>query len=132
MTITSPVSLSRRHVLGDLYGKCGPLADEVPVYLSETDAEPTLKGHVDQSLGHFADAFSFHIPDEMCKDLTAGRFTFSFQYEKPVLVADEPQQPFTIVSITLVTRKSYTKPVPRRQAASKSHHSEIDPTPVEG
>lgn len=119
MTITSPVSLSRRHVLGDLYQKCGPLAEEVPVYLVEENKEPLLKGHADESLGHFADAFSFHIPDEMCKDLTAGRFTFSFQYEKPESIENQPRPLFTIVSITLVTRKSYTKPVPRRHAAAE-------------
>ena len=118
MTVNSPVSMSRRHVLGDMYVKCGPLTDEVPVYLSEADEEPMLMGHVDESLGHFADAYSFHLPDDLCKDLTAGRFTFSFQYEKPAS-DDKAQTRFNLVSITLVARKRYSKPIPRRHAVTE-------------
>ncbi|MGI8813287.1 MAG: hypothetical protein ACR2IH_12285 [Pyrinomonadaceae bacterium] len=74
----SPLSISRRHVLGDLHNRCEPI-ENIPVYLVDNGGE--VLGHVDQSLGHYADAFSFHLPEDICKRLSSGQFGFSFDYE---------------------------------------------------
>ena len=79
----SVLSLSRRHVLGELYDRCEVLAGSIPVYLAGD--EPTLLGYADQSLGHYADAFSFHLDPDSCKKLSAGQFgyTFDFKHSNP-------------------------------------------------
>jgi len=74
------LALSRWHVLGDLHRRCDAVAEAIPVYLS-TEGEPALLGDADQSLGHFADAFSFHLDAGDCKKLEAGQFAFSVDYE---------------------------------------------------
>ena len=74
----SPVSIARRHVLGSLYGRCNPI-ESIPVYLIDENGEKL--GHVDQGLGHYADAFSFHLAEDICKRLSSGQFAFSFSYE---------------------------------------------------
>jgi hypothetical protein len=109
----SPLSLSRRHVLGDLYGRCDPLAESVPVYLAGLE-EPELLGHVDQSLGHFADALTFHIADDYCKKLSAGHYTYSFDYKFSDPTKDGPRGRVVLTSIILTGRKGYQKPEPRR------------------
>ena len=70
--------MSRRHVLGDLYSRCETVVN-VPVYLDNKEGE--MLGYVDQGLGHYADAFSFHLPEEVCKKLSAGYFTFAFDLD---------------------------------------------------
>ncbi|MFN6962474.1 MAG: hypothetical protein ACK4S4_01780 [Pyrinomonadaceae bacterium] len=71
------LSISRRHVLGDLHGRCDQI-DLVPVFL---DTEPDVEvGFADQSLGRYADAFSFHLPADICKKLSSGQFAFSIGY----------------------------------------------------
>ena len=105
----TPLSLSRRHVLGDLYGRCDSLVDAVPVYLAGD--EPVLLGHADESLGHYADAFSFHIPDEHCKKLSAGQFTYGFEYDYADPSATGRASRVRLTSITLTGRKAYQKPV---------------------
>lgn len=74
----SPLTLSRRHVLGDLYTICERVS-QVPVYLNDTAGERL--GFVDESQGHYADAFTFHISEENCKKLAAGHFQYAFNYE---------------------------------------------------
>lgn len=106
----SPLSISRRHVLGDLYGRCDPITDNVPVYLS--DLENTLLGHMDQCLGHYADAFTFHIPDDVCKKLAADQFTYSINYDHSEPKVEGTRSRVTLNSITLNPRKPYEKPVP--------------------
>ena len=71
------LSFARRRVLGDLHDRCDSI-DLVPVFLE--DDPKTEIGFADQSMGRYADAFSFHLPAEICKLLSAGRFSFSFGY----------------------------------------------------
>lgn len=108
----SPLSLSRRHVLGDLYSRCEPVVN-VPVYLNGADGE--MLGYADQALGHYADAFSFHLTEEYCKKLSAGHFTYSFDYE--FAEPDEKggkNRRIRLNSIVLVPRKGYDKPIPKK------------------
>ena len=107
------LSLSRRHVLGDLYHRCDAMSESIPVYLA-SDGEPVLLGHADESLGHYADAMSFHLEHDECKKLSAGNFSFSINYE----LSDKPAEPGSrsrvkLTSITLTGRRSYEKPPPK-------------------
>jgi hypothetical protein len=103
--------MSRRHVLGDLYARCETLVS-VPVYLDSKEGE--MLGYVDQGLGHYADAFSFHLPEDVCKKLSAGYFTFAFDVD----YADAPKTPgrnrrVRLNSISLIARQNYEKPISR-------------------
>ncbi len=115
----SPLSLSRRHVLGDLYERCQAIGDPVPVYVTENEPEcvgevvPDLVGHADESLGHYADAFTFHISDELCKRLSAGHFTYELQYELAPATPKSSNRRVCINSISLIARQNYKKPAPR-------------------
>ena len=74
----SPLALKRRQVLGDLYSICENL-EMVPVHLDNAEGE--LIGHVDESLGHYADAYLFHLPEDVCKKLSTGHYLYSFDYD---------------------------------------------------
>lgn len=108
--------MTRRHVLGELYQRCDQIEGQVPVFIVGSD-EPSI-GHVDQCLGHYADAFTFHVPDDICKQLSAGYFTFSFEYELIGAIAPSVSRRIRINSISLTARKNYTKPEPRHTLAN--------------
>lgn len=107
----SPLSISRRHVLGDLYAKCEVFTEDVPVYLLAEENE--LLGHADQSLGKYADAITFHLADDVCKRISAGHYTYQFDL-------DHSTQPGRVIirTIFLKARKPYEKPLPSRASAS--------------
>ncbi|MDI1240506.1 MAG: hypothetical protein PSX80_01130 [bacterium] len=113
---SGPISLSRRHVLGDLYSRCDVITSSVPVYLNSVDGE--MLGHVDQGLGHYADAFSFHLADDICKKLSAGFFTYAFDYkyaEEPTVAGQ--RRKVELVAICLIARQNYERPVARSTRA---------------
>jgi len=110
------LSLSKRHVLGDLYDRCDVLNEPVPVYLGDDD--PTLLGHVDESLGNYADAFSFHLDPDFCKKLSGGQFLYTINCDRSKLKGAGARSRIKIVSITLNPRKGYVKPVPRRSGGT--------------
>jgi hypothetical protein len=74
----SPIAIKRRQVLGDLYSVCDPV-EMVPVHIENADGEKV--GHVDESLGHYADAFLFHLPEDVAKKLSTGHYIYSFDYD---------------------------------------------------
>ncbi len=113
---SGPISVSRRHVLGDLYSRCD-LISSIPVYLNSIEGE--LLGHVDQGLGHYADAFSFHLADDICKKLSAGFFTyaFDFEYSEEASVPGQRRR-VTLKSICLIARQNYERPVARSTRAA--------------
>lgn len=110
---TTTLSLSRRHVLGDIHFRCDDVSGSIPVYLAG-DAEPVLIGYADQSLGHYSDAISFHLNPEDCKKLSTGNFSFSGTYELSNPHDKGERGRVKITSITLTGRKSYEKPVPKQ------------------
>ena len=119
-----PISLSRRHVLGDLYARCEAI-ESVPVYMGGDDGE--MLGFVDESLGHYADAFCFHLSEEVCKKLSAGHFTYSFEYD----LAEDTEASKRRVKlnrIILNARKGYAKPVPKTRSASSAKVAEVAET----
>ena len=101
--------MTRRHVLGELYGRCDALTERIPVYLA--GLEPELLGHVDEALGHYADAFSFHLGDDVCKKLAAGHFTYTFDFTFTDAAQTGTRSRVKLNSITLTGRKGYEKPV---------------------
>jgi hypothetical protein len=115
----SPIALSRRHVLGDYYSRCDAI-ESVPVYLDGTDGE--LLGQVDESMGKYADAFLFHLSEDLCKKLSAGHFTCSFDFEKVEETDGPVRRRIKLNSITLIPRKAYAKPLPKR---SDGHAAEV-------
>ena len=74
----SPLAIKRRQVLGDLYSVCDPV-EEIPVYLENAEGEKI--GFADESLGHYADAYLFHLPEDVCKKLSTGHYIYSFDYD---------------------------------------------------
>lgn len=103
------LSLSRRHVLGTLYSRCDAIEGSIPVYLA--GGEPDLLGYADEALGHYADAFSFHLDSDSCKRLSAGQFSYDIGYEHSEPHAEGTRGRVKLTSITLVRHKGYEKPV---------------------
>ena len=74
----SPLAIKRSYVLGEMYKQCDPI-ESIPVYMNDQSGE--LLGHVDESMGHYADAFIFHLSETVCKQLSASHFDFAFGFE---------------------------------------------------
>jgi hypothetical protein len=114
--ITSPLSITRRHVLGDFYSRCESIVS-IPVYLETVGGE--MLGYADEGLGHYADAFCFHLAEDVCKKLSAGHFTYSFDFDYCREAGiPERRQRIKLNSIVLVMRKGYAKPIPRSAKAN--------------
>jgi hypothetical protein len=75
----SPLTMSRSRILGNLYTQCDRLKDHIEVYLNDTAGEKL--GVVDESLGKYADAFTFHLSEENCKMLAGGKYDYTFDYK---------------------------------------------------
>ena len=73
----SPLAIKRSHVLGEIYKYCESV-ETIPVYMNDSAGE--LLGHADESLGRYADAFLFHLPEDICKKLSTGHYHFTFDY----------------------------------------------------
>jgi len=117
--------MSRRHVLGDYYSRCDSIVS-VPVYLDSSKGE--MLGYADQGLGHYADAFSFHVPDDICKKLSAGYFTYAFEFTYAERKATPGRyRRVKISSISFIPRQNYEKPLPRRGAHPEGKAVEIEP-----
>jgi hypothetical protein len=111
------LAVARRHVLGPVYARCEHIADMIPVYVEGDEAEPI--GHADEAMGIYADAFVFHLEEQMCKRLAAGQFTYSFDCsagDGDQMNANMSGHPVKLDKIVLVPRKGYDKPIPRSAA----------------
>jgi len=74
----SPLAIKRSYVLGEIYRQCDPI-ESIPVYMNDQSGE--LLGYVDESSGHYADAFTFNLPEAICKQLSASHFDFAFGFD---------------------------------------------------
>ncbi|MGI9036582.1 MAG: hypothetical protein ACR2GD_11160 [Pyrinomonadaceae bacterium] len=74
----SPLSIKRRNILGNIYNQCDSI-NSIPVYMETKDEEPI--GSVDESLGRYADAFVFHLPEDVCKKLSTGSYELFFDFD---------------------------------------------------
>ena len=97
----SPLALKRRHVLGDLYPICENVVT-VPVYLDNDQGE--MIGYADESLGHYADAFLFHLPEDVCKKLSSGHFIYSFNYDYTGVAAAGKKRRISLTNICLTAK----------------------------
>ena len=127
---TDHVILSRRHVLGDFYSRCLPIAN-IPVFLDTAESE--MIGYVDEGLGVYADAFRFYLTDELCKKLTMGHFTYSFDYDFADRkdTASKNRRRIKLNSITLNSRKGYAKPEPKVKLKAAAAAIESEPVTIE-
>ena len=110
----SPLTLARRHVLGELYLRCDRSERGVPVFLNDANGERL--GFADESLGKYADAFTFHLSEEVCRKLAGGQFIYTFDYsfaETAAKAASPGRRRIRLTSIFLTMRKGYDKPVKR-------------------
>lgn len=103
----SPLAIRRRNILGDIYDKCD-VVESIPVYLEDQTEEPI--GFVDESLGRYADAFVFHLPEEICKKLSTSSFEVFIDSNSP-----DKEDRITLNHIILVSKKLPVA-VPRRNA----------------
>jgi hypothetical protein len=97
----SPLAIKRSRVLGNIYKNCEPI-ESIPVYLNDTSGE--LLGYADESLGHYADAFVFHLAEDVCKKLSSGHYNYGFDYEVVNKQADKNRH-FKLNCIMLVGRQ---------------------------
>ena len=96
------------------------MADGVPVYLNDATGEKL--GFVDESLGKYADAFTFHLSEDVCKKLAGGQFIYSFDYhfsESAAAASSPGRRRIKLISIFLTMRKGYEKPVARSARTSE-------------
>ena len=56
------VTFARRHVLGQMHSRCESV-DMLPIFM-DGDMETQI-GYVDENMGRFADAYSFHVPADV-------------------------------------------------------------------
>ena len=61
---------------------------------------------MDESLGPYADAFLFHLPEINCKKLSTGHydFVFEFDYSNEALKSDKKRR-IKLISIVLVAKE---------------------------
>ena len=110
----SPLAIKRRQVLGDLYAHCDAV-ESVPVYLENADGEKL--GYADESLGHYADAYLFHLPEDVCKKLSTGHYIYSFDYDYSDPEATGRNRRITLNCIYLTGRKA---PEPASRSSKKT------------
>ncbi len=108
----SPLAIKRRNVLGDIYKHCYSV-ESIPVYMNEVSGEAL--GFVDESLGIYADAFLFHLPEDICKKLSTGHYNYSFDYEVLYDQTDKKKH-IKLNCIMLVAKKA----LPSRRLADSS------------
>jgi hypothetical protein len=110
----TPLTLSRRHVLGTLYNRCDNSTRIVPVYLNNPNGERL--GYVDESMGKYADAFTFHLSEDNCKKLASGQFLYSFDYyfsESAAKSVTASRRRVRLIAIVLTMREGREKPIPK-------------------
>jgi hypothetical protein len=95
------VTFARRHVLGEMHTRCDRV-DLLPVFM-EGDMETQI-GYVDENMGQFADAYSFHLPANVLKKLSSGQLTFSFGFahDKTDDTLKKPRVKLTHICLTKI------------------------------
>lgn len=108
----SPLTMSRSRILGNMYSRCDRLNDHIAVYLNDEAGEKL--GVVDESLGKYADAFTFHLSEENCKMLAGGKydFTFNYQFATPAAIATpQSKRRIELISMFLTARETHEEPI---------------------
>jgi len=112
----SPLAIKRRYILGSLADKCEPI-NKIPVYLNDKSSEPI--GFADESLGRYADAFLFHLPEDVCKKLSTNGYDLDVDY-----VVSQPDDNTGKERIKLnyivLNSKAINSTLPRRHPLTKT------------
>jgi len=74
----NPLTIKRSNVLGDIYKQCDAI-ESIPVYMNEQSGE--LLGFVKEDMGRYADVFTFHLSETVCKQLSSNNFDFAFDFD---------------------------------------------------
>jgi hypothetical protein len=74
----SPLTVKRSNVLGDIYNQCDAI-ESIPVYLNDQSGEPL--GFVNEDMGQYADVFTFHLSETVCKDLSSNNYDYAFDFD---------------------------------------------------
>ena len=120
----APLAIKRRYILGNLADKCETVS-KIPVYLNEVSEEPI--GFADESMGRYADAFLFHLPEEVCKRLATNGYDLDFDYEVRRKDDGSAEKGESIkLNHIILTSKAPKSVIPRRHpSAAKSAESSI-------
>jgi hypothetical protein len=108
----SPLAIKRRYILGNLAEKCEPI-NKIPVYLNDK-SEPPI-GFVDESMGRYADAFLFHLPEDVCKRLATNGYDLDIDYEQRQREGKTRESGRFKLNHIILTSKAVQFPIPRRQ-----------------
>jgi hypothetical protein len=74
----SPLAVKRSNVLGNIYKQCDAI-ESIPVYLNDQSGEPL--GFVNEDMGRYADVFTFHLSEAVCKDLSSNNYDYAFDFD---------------------------------------------------
>jgi hypothetical protein len=74
----NPLTIKRSSVLGDIYKQCDAI-ESIPVYMNDQSGE--LLGSVREDMGRYADVFTFHLSETVCKQLSSNNFEFAFDFD---------------------------------------------------
>lgn len=98
----SPLAIKRNYVLGKIYNQCDAI-ESIPVYMNDQSGE--LLGYVDESLGHYADAFTFHLSEDICKKLSTSHYDYAFGFEYSETTQTSNKRRIKLNHILLVGKK---------------------------
>ena len=107
------ISFKSRNILGELYKQCDAVSS-IPVYLNDTNEEPI--GTVEESLNHYADAFLFHLPDNICKKLSSNGYDIGIDYDFTNQNKASLKDRIKLNHIILAAKQGY-EPIPRRNGS---------------
>lgn len=112
----SPLAIKRRYILGNLADKCDTI-NKIPVYLNDKSGEPI--GYADESMGRYADAFLFHLPEDICKRLSTNGYDLEIDYDvsNP---EDNARNERINLNYIILTSKAINSTLPRRHPLTKS------------
>ena len=109
MTLNT-ISFKRHNILGKLYQQCESISS-IPVYLNDTSEEPI--GTVEESLDRYADAFLFHLPQNVCKKLSTNSYDIGIDYDFAGRDSNSDHHRLKLNHIILAVKKN-SEPLPRR------------------
>jgi hypothetical protein len=107
------IAFKRRNILGELYKQCDAIST-IPVYMNDTTDEPI--GTVEETVDHFADAFLFHLPDNICKKLSNNSYDVGIDYDFTDKKRNSKNDRIKINHIILALKRG-AEPIPRRNGS---------------
>lgn len=111
----SPLAIKRQYILGSLTDKCDTI-NNIPVYLNDNSGEPI--GFADESLGRYANAFLFHLPEDICKKLSTNGYELEIDYEV-INQGNETRNERIKLNHIVLTSKAINSTIPRRHPFTK-------------